>query len=182
MKLFRCDKNIKTYKIPVIKIILCGLLVVLLISRNYLIHINNSLWKTIINIVCFQVVILSILCIYFSVAEIILLNERNKEDRMNIENARTYSKTYYVDYILSLLEENDIIDISILSNDQIINLGASSDCHPGSSHFFDKNYYINNKNDITIEELREIINHYSTNSKVCVIAIDGVPPNNHNNL
>ena len=100
-----------------------------------------------------------------------------KEDKINIEKARTYSKTHHVDYILSLLEENDIIEISILSNDQIIKLGASSDCHPGSSHFFDKNYYINSKKGITIEELRGIINNYSTNSKVCVVAIDGIPPN-----
>lgn len=182
MKLFRCDENIKTYKFPAIKIVLCSLLVVLLISRNYLIHINNSLWKTIIDLVCFQVVILSILCIYLSVGEMILLNERKKEDKINIEKARTYSKTHHVDSILSLLEENDIIEISILSNDQIIKLGASSDCHPGSSHFFDKNYYINSKNGITIEELRGIINNYSTNSKVCVVAIDGIPPNNHHNL
>ena len=112
MKLFRCDENIKTYKFPAIKIVLCSLLVVLLISRNYLIHINNSLWKTIIDIVCFQVVILSILCIYLSIGEMILLKERKKEDKINIEKARTYSKTHHVDYILSLLEENDIIEIS----------------------------------------------------------------------
>ena len=176
MKPFRCDKNIKTYKIPVIKIVLCSLIVVLLISRNYLIHINSLLWNTAIGIVCFQVVGLSILCIYLSICEIILLNDRKKEDKVNIENARLHSRTYSVDHILSLLEKNDIIEISIISNAQIIKLGASSDCCPGNSHFFDKSYYINN-NDATIEELREIINNYSTNSKVCVISIDGVPPN-----
>lgn len=182
MKLFRCDKKIETYKFPAIKIVLCSLLVVLLISRNYLIYINNSLWKTIIDIVCFQVVILSILCIYLSVGEIILLNERKKEGKINIENDRKHSKTYSVDYILSLLEKNDIVEISILSKDQIIKLGASSDCYPGRSHFYNKNYYVNNKNDITIEELRGIINNYSTKGKVCIIAIDGVLINNHHNL
>lgn len=177
MKLFSCDENITTYKIPVIKIVLCSLLIVLLISRNYFIHINNTLWKTIIDIVCFQAGILSILCIYLSVGEMLLLNERKKEDKINIENAKMHSKIYSVDCILSLLEENDIIELSILSNDQTVKLGASSDCRPGNTLFFDKNYYIGNKNNISIEELRETILHYSTDSKVCVIAIDGVPPN-----
>lgn len=176
IKLFRCNKNIRTYKIPVIKIVLCCLLVALLISRNYFIHINSSFWNTIIGIVCFQMVILSILCIYLSVGEIILLNEHKNDAQININNAMTHCKTHSVDYILSLLERNDIIEISILSDDQIIKLGASSDSHPGSSYFFDKNYYVNNKNNITIKELREVINNYSTNGKICVIAIDGASP------
>ena len=56
-----------------------------------------------------------------------------KENKINIENARTYSEIYSVDCVLSLLEKNDIIEILIASGDQIIKLGASSDSHPGKA-------------------------------------------------
>ena len=64
----------------------------------------------------------------------------------------------------------------IISNKQVIKLGATSDSHPGNSMFFDKCYYIDNQNDITIENLKNRIIDYSINNKICVIAIDGIPP------
>jgi hypothetical protein len=145
-------------------------------SSGYFIHINNSFWNFIIAIASFLIGMLSILCIYVSIGEMILLNERKNKDKINIEKAMKNGKYYSVDYVLSLLEKNDIIDMLILSKDQIIKLGASSDCNPGSSSFFDKEYYVNDKNNVTVEELNEMINFYSTDSKVFVVAIDGVPP------
>ena len=168
--------KVKSYLIPVLKIALSILLIALVICRNHFIHINNSIWNTIISVVCFLIVILLVLSIYLSVGEMILINECRAESTLDANIAISYGKSYSIDYVLDLLESNDIIEILIISNKQVIKLGATSDSHPGNSMFFDKCYYIDNQNDITIENLKNRIIDYSINNKICVIAIDGIPP------
>ena len=109
----------------------------------------------------------------------VLLNERRTKANIDAKVVAEYGKYCSVDYILSLLESNDIIDILIISNNQLIRLGASADSRPGSSKFFDKNFYINDRDNVTIEDLKETINTYSVNGKVCVVAIDDVSPSSY---
>ena len=123
------------------------------------------------------VVVASAFCIYMAIAEMILLHERRLESGIDIELAISNSKNYATDYIISLMQKNDIIEFLIVSNNKIIKLGASSNSHNGSSKFFDKRYYISDQENITIEVLSEVINKYSIDGKICVIKIDGMSPN-----
>lgn len=177
MRKFRCGESIKLYIFPILKIIFFSLLIVLLINRNYLVRINSYFWNTVFSIVCFIIVILLSLCIYLAVGEIILLSERRAKANMDTETIISYCKYFSVDHVLSLIELNDIIEISIISNNRIIKIGASSDCCPGSSEFFNKSYFINDMDNVTIEYLCETINNFSVNGKVCVVAIDDEPRN-----
>lgn len=171
---FRCNENIKSYRYPVWKIVLCMAFIVLLTGRNYIVSIDNTVLNVFVKIVCFGFVITSVLCIYISVAEIILLHERREKASINAKTITAYSKDYSVDDILSLLMMNDIIEITIVSDNQIFKVGASSDCRPDSSRFFDKRYYINTTDYETIDNLKEVIFSNCKDGKLCVIAIDGV--------
>ena len=66
----------------------------------------------------------------------------------------------------------------IVWENQIVKFGVASDSQNGISRFFDKIYYFNNFNDgIPVEEFNDKLNSYSLNGELCVIAIDGMPPN-----
>lgn len=176
--MLKCNDNIKSYKFPLFKIVLCVFVIVTLINRDEFINIKDSLWSVILSAVCVLICILSILCIYLSFGEILLLKERRDNDKIDVENAQKHSFNYSIDIIFSLLEGNDVIEISIISNNQIISVGASSDCSPGSSLFFDKSYYINKSYEISFKELQEKLNKYSVDGEVCVVTIDGMSPTN----
>ena len=177
--MFRFNENIKSYKIPIIKMIVCSLLIVLLCSRGYFVHINNDFWNTVVNIVCILIGFLSMWVSFVSFFDMIELSDRREALKKDIETALKRSKKFSLEYILALLEENDIIEIVYLSDNQINKIGASSDSRRGSSKFFDKKFYINDLDSVSSEELKDKLDEDSIDGEIIVAAIDGVPANKY---
>ena len=113
---------------------------------------------------------------YISVSEIILIHEKREKVKIDLNHALKYSKEFSIEEILSLLVANDIIEIWIVSNNKIIEIGSSSDCREGSAQFFDKRYYVNDNEFTNIDQLRTEILPYFVDEKVKVISIDGISP------
>lgn len=157
-----------------LKIVFSSSLIILWISGSQLISINISWMDMVIRIAGAQIVILGVLCIYSSIGDMILLKERRETVKINIETEKKFSKNRSVKYIQSLLETNDIIEISILSNNCIVKLGASSECNPGNSLFFNKSYYIDDRSFDSMEDLEKVLNSFSIKGEICVLKIDGV--------
>ena len=188
MKWFEIDENIKSYTPPVLKAVLSVLSIVLLVLSFPLTrHIseNHPFVGIVIRIVNVAIVLISVLRIYLSFGEVLLLAERREEAKkanLNTKVAATKGKNVSVDSIISLLESNDVIEIWIVAKNQNIKLGASSDSKQGSSKFFDKAFYIDDNDNVTIEDLRKALDNYSVEGKVCVFEIDGVSPNSYPKL
>ena len=188
MKWFEIDENIKSYTPPVLKAALSVLSIVLLVLSFPLTrHIseNHPFVGIVISIVNVAIVLISVLRIYLSFGEVLLLAERREEAQkadLNTKVAATKGKNVSVASIISLLESNDIIEIWIVANNQNIKLGASSDSKQGSSKFFDKAFYIGDNDNIIIEDLRKTLDNYAVEGKVCVFEIDGVSPNSYPKL
>ena len=169
--IFKCSEKIRSYTYPVIKIVLCILLIIFLINRNHFFVIHSSVWKIVVGIICFQIVILAVLCIYISAAEMILLHERRAAAAVS---ALPEGRDYRVDDLVSLLESNDIIEITAAADGKVIRFGASSDCRPGDAHFFDKTYYIDDKADIGIDEVKQALKRCTDNDLIRVLTIDDI--------
>ena len=172
----KCNEDINSYKLPVIKVVLFSLIIALLINRKRFVSIDNSLLDAVIGVTCALIAMVCVLCICISICEMLLLHDRREATKIDLENAIMHSKNYSINSILTLLEENDIIELLALSHGQIIRLGASSNSSPGNSHFFDKNYYVNDEDSVTIEELIKVLSRYSVDGELCVISIDGISP------
>lgn len=170
--MFKCDESITSYTRPIFKIICCCILIVLLINRW---DFNNSYINVFLTVVGFVVMILAILRIYLSFAEMLLLHERRTEAKIGINKAMKYSEEYTVENIISILGKNDIVDILILVKNQIIKLESSSENFPESSEFINKKYSID-EHFVELEEIKEKLTAFTVNDKICVISIDGLPP------
>lgn len=175
MNIFKCNEHLQSYTIPIIKIILCTLLIIFLINRNHFYLIQHPVWKIVEGVICVQIMILAILCIYISVAEMILLSERRSENNADHIAVLSSCRDYRIDDVVQLLETNDIIEIAIIAKGKVVRLGASSDCHPGDAHFFDKSYYIDSKTEIDIKGIREELKNYADNGVIHVLTIDDIP-------
>lgn len=77
------------------------------------------------------------------------------------------------DDLIELVDKCDIIDIIILS-ESITKIGASSNCDYRSSRFYDKHFYIDDKEWSDISEFSDRLKSLCTDGQVCVYSIDGV--------
>ncbi len=176
--MFKCDDTLTSYIHPFFKILFCCVLIVLIVNRRELINIDNPYFDGLLTVLSLILGILSVLRIYISCAEMFLLYERRTEAKINIKKLKKQSRNYSIEYIISLLETNDIIDILIVYKNQIIRVEASSENFPSSSKFVNKKYAID-KHFVTLEEIKEKLNTFNVNDRICVISIDDLPPTNH---
>ena len=177
MRILKCDTSIKSYTYPIVKLVLSSLFIVVLIERGHFYTINSPFWKVVEGALVVAVLVLSVLCIYISLCEVLLLYERNEKGKKDLEKAMARSKNLSVSYILSLLEDNDIVEILIAYEQRIIAVMASSDSRHGSSKFFDKQYAIDDEEYLEFETFKEALLPYAIDGAFCVIEIAGVPAN-----
>ena len=167
-----CNDNIKSYKYPIFKIIISIIFIVILINRSIFFCINNVILKTVVAIACAALVVICILSIYISFNEIILLYEKRHEESIDMREILIRAKKFSVEYIIKLLKSNDIIEIKVMCNNELIRIGASSDCHVDSFEFFDKSYYINDKEFKTVEEIQVYIIENIDSQNILVISVE----------
>ena len=180
-KLLSFNENIQTYSYPILKMLVCGLLIATLICRKNFLPDLPRVWNIITTIISFVIGILSMLCFEIAVAEIISLSERREKIKKNA-GAPACALQVTVENIVSLAKKNDIIEFCILVNNRHILLGTSANSKQGSSHFFDKHYYVDDKEFLTLEEFTQLLIEFSTDGTLCVIEIDGTKPQHYRQL
>ena len=79
-------------------------------------------------------------------------------------------------FLLKLSFNKTVLNSGFISNGEIIEIGASADNKPGSSAFFDKLYYIDDKEFEHIDDFGKNLQAFSDNGNVVVISIDDCPP------
>ena len=182
MNLFRCNDSLNSFGYPIFKIISCILIIIigLLVSiyRDRIFHINTTMFRTIVSLFSCCVIITSVLCIYISCAEMILISEKRHKEELLI-NARVVSgRAYLIDDIVSLVHENYSIEILIAtdkSRNNIIEVGSRSDLKPGTSIFFNKTYYIeDNEYKDELDFKKALLPYMMEDRTLIVLTIDGI--------
>lgn len=175
--IFRVNTTLKSYAFPVIKILICLTVLFLLINRNHFFYIiENIEWVDIlVGVFCVCLGIVCILCIYTSFAEIIVVYDKQSGRDFKKKTLLKKAETLTIENILSLVDQNDIIEIWII-NGEIVKIGSSADSKNGSSCFINKCYYIGDKDYSTIDDFKNSLIEYSDNGKIRVATIDGLSP------
>lgn len=176
MDIFHVNESLKSYTYPIVKLLICIIIIVIFICRGQIIHTDSKTIKAIIGVCCTIAGIICIYCGYISIFEIFQVHE-NRSAISTISNYTINdSKPYMIDEVVTIVETNDIIEIQIIVNNSIVVIGSSSDCKAGSSKFFDKLYFIDKEKFSNIEEFKDYLSQYSINLKLSVILIDGIKP------
>ena len=77
------------------------------------------------------------------------------------------------------MENNDIIEIEIISDKKVVKVGSSAVSDMGESRFSDKRFYIGDKEIIQLNDFRRELEMYSTDGYYQVALIDGVSPKDY---
>ncbi len=169
-KIFEVNTEIKNYTYPVVKIVLCLVVLLILLNRRKIFSLEETVVTHLITVFAFVISVVCIFCIYISVAEIVELYDRRAENQININTVAT--KQYPVETILNLIEKEDVLDVAIKVQKDIIKIGCTSDNNWSTNVFFDKIYYCNETQYESIEAFRDAINTYASNGMFDVISLE----------
>lgn len=176
MKLFHVDDTITSYKQPVVKIIVITTIDgVLFAARMLSPKAQPPFLDQVIGSVCAAFMMLSFFWIIIALCDMDRLSDRREKERMNYEKALSKGKWFPIEYVKTLLLDNDIIDIFILSDQKILRIGASSSDSYFTSKLSNKKYYVNEEEDISVEKLEDTLDKASSEKGVFVVQVDGVP-------
>lgn len=106
----------------------------------------------------------------------ILIHENRFKKNISLRSGVQNSKEYSFDELVNLVEKSDIIEIEIFVNNNLIEIGSSSNSNNYDSKFFDKLYYIDKNEFVDINDFKVSLIPYSKNGKISVTAIDGINP------
>lgn len=177
--LFQMHTDANSYKYPIAKICVCIMILCLCFFRGRIFESCSSVLLSALDIVvCLAITILSILCIYVSVGEVFCVYSNRKREKAQSEFI-TYGLQYTqypIEELVSLITEADIIECDIVTSKNIVmRIGASADCKPSESRFFDKLYYIDTQEFDAIAEFNVALESIIGQSSVRVLSIDGIP-------
>ena len=88
MKIFEVQKNLTSYRYPLIKIVICILLVAVCLFRNRLFDISVRWLEICLSVVAFAVTIPAILCVYISCGEMMETYYNRKERKKKRKNKK----------------------------------------------------------------------------------------------
>lgn len=160
------SKYYSSYLYRFLKLGLFLAVIFLLIYRGRLFGIPESIDKW-IGFLTLPVTIPCILGIYVLIAEL-MVGEFKESSSFENKNHRMIQ----MEDILTLSEQNDIIEFVICFNNKYIKCGSSSDSTP--TELFDKRYYIDKREFLDIEDFAAALTPYSVNGCAAVIMVDGV--------
>lgn len=174
--MFHVNTDISSFTPPILKGSGCIIAIICIIERENLFEIRSKALSIIITLLSVILIVLCVMRIYISVAEIVTLAEK-KSDMMRLQ--RVYGAEdgimYSVKEIIALLEDNDIIEITLLCNESCLRIGTNSDSANGVSQLFDKRYYVDSIEYNDISYVIAILEEVATpDDKIYVIEIDGI--------
>lgn len=174
MKLLQPNTTSKSYTLPVIKVCISLSIMAVLFFRDKIFGFTGF-FQYFFTIVSAILSMICILCIYASVAEMYFVYNNRKSDSLLNSMPKTLGgKPRSLNEIMSLINQNDIIDIVIISNDRIVRIGSSSDYNNFSGLFFDKRYYIDKTEYIQIRDFESELESFSHNGILWVHSIDSI--------
>lgn len=173
--MFKVQTNLKSYKYPIIKIIVSLIIISFSIFRKQILMISSGWVLAIITCVCFVLVILSIFSVYISISELFYTySNRNTQKEKNVNDIDTSNlKQLSINGIITLVKENDIINFEIILNNCIVKVGSSSDYNIVTGAFFDKTYYIDSNEYDSVEVFENELLSYAHEETVQILSVDG---------
>jgi len=176
MNVFKINKKPNTVRTPVLKIVFSLSIILVCITRSYVIQFSNEIVNIAVTLACVLLTIMGVLVVYISLAEIIYVVDYHWLLNIKAQGvSKDKTKNYTTDEIIEMIEKNDIIDILIKSNGRVVSIGSCSDCKISDNTFFDKQYYIDETTYSNIDEFRTALASTNNNDEtISVISIDGI--------
>ena len=148
MNPFKCNASLRSYDYPLIKIVVCIAVIALDLAVSFHLHSNTFILNLIIRLVSACILLACVFCVYISFGEMNYASENRRKAKPVSEAEMASGKWFSLDEIAALARDWPSIEFEILSAqtpNQRLAVGSKSDLKPGTSHFFNKCYYIGEK-------------------------------------
>ena len=180
MNPFKCNDSLHSYTYPVIKVVVCIAIILLDMAVRFHLHSSSHVLDIIIGTVSASVLLACVFCIYISWGEMISVSENRAKAKPISEAEMASGKWFSSDEIAALAQNCHSIAFEIpvgRARNRRFEIGSKSELKPGTSHFFNKCYYIGEKDYSDISEFKAALEPYQTDTKgIFVVKIDGGKP------
>ena len=174
---FGVNETIHSYWYPLIKIVICLFFLTITFFINRIIVTDSNLLRIIMTIIAFIILICSILAIYVSIGEMIIIHDKNSNTKEQMQHCEYKTVDASIDQVLDLLRNNDCMDIKVLIDSRIVHIGSASDNNVKDNIFFNKAYYIYDNWYETVEPFAKALTRLSIfDNNLKIIEIDGLSP------
>ena len=160
-------KETTSFRLPIIKLVLFSVCFILLLFRPTLQVPIGKAFVSIVSVALFSFSVVFLL--YIPIAEINEIISSQKRDTMSSERIK-------LSIILSLIHENDILEIEIVHKNKYHIVGSSSSIDNGSSIFYDKRFFIDKIEYTSWDDFRSHLMCFVNDGFLLVRSIDGVSP------
>ena len=175
MKLFKVNTDLKSYAFPVVKIVCNLILIACILLLSFNIDIPIGVVNFIFRFVLVALILCFILSIYLSFGEIICVYENRQKDFLRkCIPTESECERKSIEYIKTLTEQNDIVEILIKLDNEIIKVGTSSNSKQSSAKLYDKRYYIEQIEYTEKRTFYEELSALLKNEEVFIYSVDGV--------
>lgn len=186
-KLSKTPTDSLSFKVPIVELLFVVFILLFNICKNHykseILTLLNVSYKDVqrydeIMVMLSLVAVFYVLCAFIIDSMSILEKRGDKKSKGEIRNKKTKpkGKVYSLDEVAKILRESDIVELEIMTPTDVVRVGASSDCEPGGFVFFDKAYYIGDKEYELEQESRLLdeLRHMCAGESIYVQSIDGV--------
>ena len=172
---FECRDDLISLKRPIIRMVICILIIIFLIERDRFIRIEIQFPSIVVQKVFTIILLLPITAVtiysfYAAVGEFCYTYENRRKQICRAREAKLMA----VSEILELSANNEIIEFVVCVNKKLISIGASSDCRRTGFVFENKQYYIANTEYNSVELFSKALNELFPDGSVLVHRIDGL--------
>ena len=181
MSIFRINDDKESYFFPILKLIIAIIFIALSIVISFNFHFSYVLIEFLCTIICMGTALYGFFNIYVVIGEFACVAENRKKKKLiNSFNDR---KIYIFNFekICSLLLNNEICDMYIVSNNKVVNICCSSDYNKNNGKFSNKQYFIDEEKYKDYATFKNIFANLIDSETNCVkvLEIDGVSPKNY---
>lgn len=174
MKLFDADRQLTSFKLPILKIVIFGsiFIAIFVFSRIITIKFSNHSIESIFRFFKVILIFADLYCLYAAFGELIYTSENIAKQKRTNNCNKLYYERYKFNDILALLDREDVLEFEIIQGGELISIGVSSNSYIDGP-LFNKMYYVGN-NYYNRSSFCEIIESYMTNNTLKIVSVDGV--------
>ena len=172
MKIFEVQTDLHSYKYPVVKLIICLVIIVVQIWNPLGVHYSYLPLCILAAAFRFTLGMTSIRCMYISIVEMCEIFWNRRKNKYGPSESKPFS----IDTVLRIVKENDIIELEVYDQKRTITIGTSAMSTYTSKTFWDKRFYIEDQEYEKIEDFSQALLQLFPDGVVPVFTIDGLNP------
>jgi hypothetical protein len=176
MNILEFNKDIKSYKLPIAKIVVCTLLIIFLFIRKSIYQIKIEFLANLEKSLCLGVAIFMVYCLGVAVMEILVVRNRNLKVKEKEKTVALAKQGVYCteDKVLSILQkpDRDFVSVIIIFENKKIEFFKLFESY--DVFIYNEDPIFDEMINLSQSDVKMELEKYKIHEKICVVEVNGI--------